>query len=194
MGASSFSVYEGTRLAATTPGAVIVSFNYRLGALGFLVSKELLDSDARAVNFAILDQQLALQWVQRNIAAFGGDPTRVTLFGESVGSFSVSLHYVLPTSWGLFRRVALESGTLFNNNTGPAVLPTYSKATYLAQSTQMLQTLGCATIVCARASPVSAILEVRRSHVNCIYVCGVVDLFDFGEWAVGVTGYCRHKG
>jgi carboxylesterase type B len=167
MGASSFPIYEGTRLAATGAGAVIVSLNYRLGALGFLVSQELLDVNPRAVNFGILDQQLALRWVKDNIAVFGGDNQRVTLFGQSCGSFSISLHYILPSSWGLFRRVALESGTVFTNETGPAILPTFSKAIYMKQSTNVLLQLGCSTISCARSVPVSSLLQVIHVCIVC---------------------------
>jgi para-nitrobenzyl esterase len=160
MGSGRLPLYEGSRLAATAPGAIVVTFNYRIGALGFLVLPQLLEDDPTAINFGILDQQLALKWVQTNIVNFGGDPSRVTLFGQSVGSFSCSLHYVLPSSWGLFRRIALESGTVFFNDSGPALQPSFSKDIYLQQSAAMLRSLGCDNIACARALNTSELLQV----------------------------------
>src|SRR5258706_380070 len=83
---------RGARLAAAGHN-VIVSFNYRVGALGFLSG-----IDGLTGNYGFLDQQLALLWVQRNICAFGGDPNRVTIWGESAGAMSVGLHLVSPGS------------------------------------------------------------------------------------------------
>jgi para-nitrobenzyl esterase len=83
---------------------VVVTCNYRLGALGF----------ANASNLGLLDQQCALRWVQANIADFGGDPTNVTLFGESAGSVSVGEHLRLPDSAGLFERAVMQSGAPFH--------------------------------------------------------------------------------
>jgi para-nitrobenzyl esterase len=82
---------------------VVVTLNYRLGALGF----------AGASNLGLLDQQCALRWVREHIADFGGDPTNVTLFGESAGSASVGAHLMLPSSAGLFERAVMQSGAPF---------------------------------------------------------------------------------
>jgi para-nitrobenzyl esterase len=82
-GSSRFPQYNPESLALD--GVVVVTFNYRVGPWGFFVSDELLQQDKRNVNMALQDQQLALQWVQANIAAFRGDPKKVTLFGESAG-------------------------------------------------------------------------------------------------------------
>jgi para-nitrobenzyl esterase len=79
---------------------VVVTLNYRLGALGFLGGS----------NVGLLDQQCALRWVRDNIASFGGDPDNVTLFGESAGSGSVGMHLTMPTSRGLFERAIMQSG------------------------------------------------------------------------------------
>jgi para-nitrobenzyl esterase len=79
---------------------VVVTFNYRLGPLGFL----------GGANAGLLDQQCALQWVRANIADFGGDPENVTLFGESAGSGSVGMQLVMPSSRGLFERAVMQSG------------------------------------------------------------------------------------
>jgi len=90
-------------------GIVVVTVEYRLGVFGFLGSRRLQRQQGIG-NFGILDQQLALQWVQRNIEAFGGDPSRVGLVGWSAGSASVSVHLAMPSSRGLFSRGIMLSG------------------------------------------------------------------------------------
>ncbi|NXV56774.1 ACES Acetylcholinesterase, partial [Molothrus ater] len=99
-GAASLDVYDGRFLAAAE-GVLVVSMNYRVGALGFLA---LPGHPEAPGNVGLLDQRLALRWVQANIAAFGGDPGAVTLFGESAGAASVGLHLLSGGSRGLFRR------------------------------------------------------------------------------------------
>ncbi|XP_045060406.1 acetylcholinesterase isoform X4 [Desmodus rotundus] len=105
-GASSLDVYDG-RFLAQAEGTVLVSMNYRVGAFGFLA---LPGSREAPGNVGLLDQRLALQWVQENIAAFGGDPMSVTLFGESAGAASVGMHLLSPPSRTLFHRAVLQSG------------------------------------------------------------------------------------
>uniref|UniRef100_A0A452U454 Carboxylic ester hydrolase n=1 Tax=Ursus maritimus TaxID=29073 RepID=A0A452U454_URSMA len=105
-GASSLDVYDG-RFLAQAEGTVLVSMNYRVGAFGFLA---LPGSREAPGNVGLLDQRLALQWVQENVAAFGGDPMSVTLFGESAGAASVGMHLLSPPSRGLFHRAVLQSG------------------------------------------------------------------------------------
>ena len=94
-------------------GAVVVTLNYRLGPFGFLAHPALAAESPHhaAGNYGLLDQISALQWVQRNIARFGGDPSRVTIFGESAGGFSVGALIASPLAKGLFQRAILESGT-----------------------------------------------------------------------------------
>ena len=96
-------------------GIILVTINYRLGALGFL---NLQTKDAPG-NVALWDQRLALTWVQENIGAFGGDPGKVTIAGESAGSFSVMYHLVSPASKGLFRGVIAQSGAPFSSFWSP---------------------------------------------------------------------------
>ena len=86
---------------------IVVTINYRLGAFGFLSHPALGEGSG---NFGLLDQQMALRWVQRNIKAFGGDPKRVTIFGESAGGVSVCGHLRSPTSKNLFSRAIIQSG------------------------------------------------------------------------------------
>jgi para-nitrobenzyl esterase len=109
-GGSSPSVYDGTHFAEH--GLVFVSFNYRLGRFGFFAHPALTKEDPSGMlgNYAFMDQIAALQWVQRNIASFGGDPKRVTLFGESAGGMSVLALLTSPITRGLFQKAVVESG------------------------------------------------------------------------------------
>jgi carboxylesterase type B len=91
-GAASTLLYYGDLLAQLT-NTIIVTHNYRLGAFGFLASTEI------SGNYGILDQRLAMEWVQGNIAYFGGDPSRVTIFGQSAGGTSVATHLTSPASY-----------------------------------------------------------------------------------------------
>ncbi len=100
--------YSGHVLAKEE--VVLVMVNYRLGPLGFLAHPALADENPASGNLGLQDQQLALEWVQKNIVAFGGDPDNVTLFGQSAGATSVCLQMVSPQSQGLFHRSILQSG------------------------------------------------------------------------------------
>src|SRR5690348_11209570 len=104
--------YDGTKLAAD--GVVVVTINYRLGALGFLAHPALASHGA-AGNYGLMDQQAALRWVQRNIARFGGDPGNVTIAGQSAGGLSVLAQMVSPSARGLFQRAIVQSGTFALN-------------------------------------------------------------------------------
>ena len=109
-GSGSVAVYDGTHLA--TRGAVVVNLNYRVGSLGFLVYPELTKESAHhsSGNYGLLDQIAALKWVHKNIAAFGGDPDRVMIFGQSAGASSVYDLMQSPLAKGLFARAIVESG------------------------------------------------------------------------------------
>ena len=100
--AGSMPLYNGTALAEK--GVIVVTTNYRVGALGFLAHPELDNESPYNVsgNYGLLDQIAALQWVQRNIGRFGGDPSRVTIFGQSAGGESILIHLVSPQSKGLY--------------------------------------------------------------------------------------------
>lgn len=108
IGSGSSPLYNGAYLAASND-VVVVTLNYRLGALGFL---PVAAGNGRG-NFGLMDQQKALEWVQGNIAAFGGDPTKVTLFGESAGAMSVGFHlFAVPSSDRLFRAAIMQSNPM----------------------------------------------------------------------------------
>ncbi len=111
-GAGSLPVYDGSSLSATG-NVVVVTLNYRLGALGFLAAQDAVNAVTIPGSIGLLDQRAAMSWVQANIAAFGGDPTKVTIFGESAGAMSVGLHlYSAPGSTGLFRAAIMESNPM----------------------------------------------------------------------------------
>jgi para-nitrobenzyl esterase len=112
-GSGSIPPYDGTSLARQ--GAVVVTINYRLGPLGFLAHPALSkESDhGSSGNYGMLDQIAALEWVKRNIARFGGDPARVTIFGESAGSWSVCYLVASPLAGELFHRAIGQSGGAF---------------------------------------------------------------------------------
>ncbi|HEV3037245.1 MAG TPA: carboxylesterase family protein [Candidatus Angelobacter sp.] len=112
-GSGSSSSYNGEILSRK--GVVLVTINYRLGVFGFLAHPELTAESGHHAsgNYAILDQIAALQWVKKNISAFGGDPNRVTIFGESAGSWAVNALMASPLAKGLFHRAIGESGASF---------------------------------------------------------------------------------
>ena len=110
VGSAREALYDGEELAKK--GIVVVTLNYRLGILGFFAHPELTKESPyhTSGNYGLLDQNAAPQWVHRNIAAFGGDPNKVTIFGQSGGAFSVTSQVVSPLSKGLFRAAIVESG------------------------------------------------------------------------------------
>ena len=120
-GSTSTPVHNGEHLARK--GVVLVSLNYRVGTFGFLAHPELTAESPHhsSGNYGLLDQIAALQWVKKNIAAFGGDPDRVTIFGESAGGISVSELCASPLARGLFRGAISQSGGSF----GPSRATTY---------------------------------------------------------------------
>ena len=131
-GAGGLPLYDGSALARR--GVVVVTVNYRLGPLGFFVHPALeRAAPGGPANFGLLDQIAALQWVQRNIAAFGGDPGRVTAFGQSAGAQSVLALMASPPARGLFQRAIAQS---------PYGLPSHSRAAARATGVRMAEALG----------------------------------------------------
>ena len=159
------ALYPGDHLAQTG-NVVFVSLQYRLGVLGFL---SIPAFGAHAGDYGLEDQQAALQWVKTNIAAFGGDPHNVTIFGESAGGSSVCDQLASPTAAGLFERAISESG-FYNSITGVNTLlqPQDCKATLATESQAhaagqaFAQTVGCTNTAqlasCLRSVPVSTLL------------------------------------
>ena len=114
IGASSLSIYDGARLAER--GVVVVSINYRMGVLGYLAHPGLSAESPEGIsgNYGLLDQIEALRWVQRNISAFGGDPSNVTIAGESAGGLSVMYLMASPLARGLFAKAIAESAYMIS--------------------------------------------------------------------------------
>lgn len=96
---------------ANTYNVIVVAVEYRVASLGFLAMDELLKADGTTGNYGVQDQTMGLKWVQANIHNFGGDPSRVTIAGESAGAFSVAWHLASKASAGLFHGAIMESGT-----------------------------------------------------------------------------------
>ncbi len=114
-GSGSVALYNGEELARK--GIVVVTTNYRLGVLGFLAHPELTrESDVKSSgNYGLLDQLAALEWIKKNISAFGGNPEEVTIGGQSAGAMSVSCLIASPLSKGLFARAIIQSGATLAN-------------------------------------------------------------------------------
>lgn len=134
-------------------GRVVVTLNYRLGWLGFLETTGLQAEPHPQVNYGILDQRQALQWVQANIAAFGGDPKNVTILGQSAGGASVITHLVSPGSRGLYQGGLIESGAY-------AFITVLTLDQALANGNQFASYEGCAATdtACLRSLSVKKIL------------------------------------
>lgn len=118
-GSGSVFLYRGGQLVRNGD-AVVVTVNYRLGALGFLGHRDLADPDGLVGNWGLQDQLAALRWVRDNIAVFGGDASAVTIFGESAGGFSVATLLGMPAAGGLFRRAIVQSGGVHVHSIGEA--------------------------------------------------------------------------
>jgi para-nitrobenzyl esterase len=138
-------------------GVVVVSLNYRLGALGYLANQALraANKDGSLGNFAVMDQLAALGWVQKNVAAFGGDAGNVTLWGTSAGATQSFSLLQSPKAKGLFQRAVMQSG-------GSAEYSNPSMDTSMAVGDTAVKNLGCGSaadvVACLRALPVSALL------------------------------------
>ncbi|XP_062417709.1 acetylcholinesterase [Pungitius pungitius] len=132
-GSSSLDVYDG-RYLAHSETVIVVSMNYRIGALGFLA---LHGSSEAPGNVGLLDQRMALQWVQDNIHFFGGNPKQVTIFGESAGGASVGFHLLSPDSRPTFTRAILQSGV--PNCPWASVSPAEARR----RATQLGKLVGC---------------------------------------------------
>jgi len=170
-------LYQGDYLAARED-VIVVAVNYRVGALGFLAGIAGLEG-----NFGLMDQQLAMRWVTDNAAAFGGDPERVTLFGESAGAMSVGLHTLsVPSSRPLFRNALMESN--------PFGLPYRTVAQATAVGVAFAAELGCSAndLACLRAVPADQIVTAQaKASLQIASLLGE-RLAGFLVWAPVVDG------
>lgn len=156
-GSGALAEYDGARFARA--GVVLVTLNYRLGPLGFLAHPELTTEAAyhSSGNYGLLDQIAALQWVQQNIAAFGGDPTRVTIFGESAGSGAVNILQASPLARGLFSRAIGESTSQMDSSLGLTGRQSRQQAEAYGQ--HYAASLGAKTLEDLRKLPVDALMS-----------------------------------
>ena len=145
--------YDGESMAKK--GIVAITVNYRLGLFGFMAHPELTQESPHKAsgNYGYLDQSAALRWVQQNIAAFGGDPKRVTIAGESAGSISVSAQMASPLSKNLMAGAIGESGSLLGT------LPPVSLADAEQQGVKFTQQVGAKSLADLRAMPAEQLLE-----------------------------------
>ncbi|MBB5783871.1 carboxylesterase/lipase family protein [Nonomuraea jabiensis] len=140
--------HDGT-LIAQLENVVVVSVNYRLGVFGYLAHPLLAAESGTSGNYGLFDQQAALRWVRRNIAAFGGDPRQVTIDGESAGGFSVCANLTSPTSAGLFARAIIQSGSCTSRPYADGEQAGASIAT----------TLGCSDLACLRGLSAAELVD-----------------------------------
>ena len=149
--------YDGEALAKK--GIIVVECNYRLGIFGFFSHPELTKESPHHAsgNYGLLDQVAALDWTVKNIGAFGGDPTNITIGGESAGSFSVSAQMASPLAIGKFRKAIGESGAFFSNGSAP--LRTLPLAKSEAAGAKFGASIGANSLADLRAIPEDKLLQ-----------------------------------
>src|SRR5208283_5092351 len=162
-GSGSQPQYDGANLA--NRGVVVVTINYRLGILGFLAHPDLTVESPRHTsgNYGLLDQLAALRWVRENIAAFGGDPRNVTLFGESAGSIDAGALVTSPLAAGLFQRVIIESGPPFGLGVAPTLGQAEAVGTALGKAAPGHST---STLENLRSLPATQVVELAHQTVK----------------------------
>ena len=167
-GSASEPRQDGSRLARK--GVVVVSMNYRLGVFGFFAHPELSAESGRKAsgNYGLLDQLAALRWVRENVAAFGGDPARVTIFGESAGSFSVSALVASPLGKGLFQRAIGESGAY----AGRTELPLATLAASEKTGAGFAAALGAGSLEALRRRPAAELLQAAAEGASGLLADG----------------------
>jgi len=160
-GSGSDAYYSGAHLAEAQ-GVIVVNLSYRLGAFGFLAHPAFAMEDPAypsSGNWGLDDQYAGLAWVQRNIAAFGGDPAKVTLFGESAGGYSTCVHYVAARTAGMFRAAISESGLCTTS-----VLE-LSRAEAEAAAISVAEKVGCTgtgAAACLRGKPMMELVAATN--------------------------------
>lgn len=171
-GGADEAIYYGTGLAEK--GVVFVSLNYRMGVFGFYAHPELSKESPLGTsgNYAFQDQIAALRWVQRNIAAFGGDPSSVTLVGQSAGATSIEVLLVSPLAKGLFHRAISESGFMAKTRIYSTLAAEEQLGIKYAESK------GARSIAEMRAIPASELIQVRNAPIRFLPIADGVVLPD----------------
>jgi carboxylesterase type B len=174
-GSSDIPIYHGDGLA--TKGIVVVTINYRLGVFGFLAHPELTmeAEDHVSGNYGMMDQQAALRWVQRNITAFGGDPSRVTVAGQSAGAGDMHFLAISPTAKGLFRGLIAQSGSkAWNDASLPNPMMWLSLAAAEREGLKYVETLGAKSLKDLRAMSWQQLLTSTAPVPNRAVVGGQI--------------------
>ncbi len=193
-GGSACPIYDGEAMAKK--GIVFVSINYRVGIFGFFAHPALTkESGVNASdNYGLLDQLAALKWVQKNIAAFGGDPSNVTIAGQSAGSMSVNCLVASPLAKNLFQKAIAESGASFTNNN--AKLADAEK-----DGIKVMQSLKAASINDMRAMPAETLMKMGQAFRGPVidgYVLpdAIVNIFSQGKEnkVALITGWNEEEG
>lgn len=188
-GSSSEPMYDGTKLAER--GVVVVSINYRLGVFGYLAHPGLSEESAGKIsgNYGLLDQIEALRWVKRNVAAFGGDPSNVTIAGESAGALSVMYLMTSPPARGLFHKAIAQSAYMIS--TPELKQARFGEQTAEAIGTRIATALGTQDVTALRAIDAEKLRDVaaRAGYFPLGTIDGrvlprqLVEVFDRGEQA-----------
>jgi para-nitrobenzyl esterase len=169
-------------------GVVLVSINYRLGVLGFFAHPSLSQEGSPVGNQGLLDQRHALRWVQDNIAAFGGDPDNVTIFGESAGAGSVCMHTVSPGSRGLFHRAVSQSGGC----TSSAATDRAALNTQIEMFAAERGCTGAGSLECLRGKAVTDLVSMQTVD-RTMGMAGVRAAFSFGAVVDGENGFLPER-
>jgi para-nitrobenzyl esterase len=156
--------YDGSALARDED-LVVVTINYRLGIFGFFFHPSLEAEHSEGGNYGLLDQRFALEWIQRNIRAFGGDPNNVTVFGQSAGGSSILAALAAPSFKNLFHRAAIQSG---------GRLITTPLANAQAKALEFSAKVGCpgSDVACLRKLPATRILEAQTPYLSGVTLDG----------------------
>ncbi len=169
-GSANCDIYDGEEMAKK--GVVFVSINYRVGVMGFMAHPELSKESGynSSGNYGFLDQIAALKWVQRNIAAFGGDPNNVTIAGQSAGAFSVNAMIASPLAKGLFHKAIPQSGGLLSNRFSQNLAESEQ------QGLKFMEKINCTSIA-----------ELRKKSANELQQAS--NLQGFGRFGTTMDGY-----
>jgi para-nitrobenzyl esterase len=193
-GGTAVPIYDGEAMAKK--GIVFVSINYRVGIFGFFAHPELTKESGRSAsgNYGLIDQVAALQWVKKNIAGFGGDPSNVTIAGQSAGSMSVNCLVASPLAKGLFSKAIAESGASFTN--GNASLQQAEE-----DGVKIQQRLAASSLADLRSLPAETLLQKAgglRGPIIDGYVLpeAIVDIFSAGKQnnVALLTGWNEDEG
>jgi para-nitrobenzyl esterase len=170
-GSANCAIYDGEEMAKK--GVIFVSINYRVGVLGFMAHPELSKESGNnsSGNYGILDQIAALKWVQKNIAAFGGDPNNVTIAGQSAGAFSVTALIASPLAKGLFHKAIPQSGGLLANR-------------LLSQNLEKAEAVGLNFM---KKANTNSITELRKKTAQELQILS--NKQDAGRFGVTLDGY-----